>query len=160
MSSAYGLAIQLAIQIVAGVIISVITAALTVHLSLRRFYSEKWWERKAEAYSRIVEALQLECMHVEAALTALEFGRDSPDEKRDPLAKQARDARREIAKVTSIGAFIISESVADTLAVLGHALEQADDEPNFYDQLHSELVALKQAMARIRDIVKKELKYR
>ena len=154
------LALQLVVLIVSGVIVSIITATLTVRLSLRRFFSEKWWERKAEAYSRIVEALSLVRMNVEAVLTALETGGRFPDEECDLLAKQARDARSEIAKVTNLGAFIISESAADALAALDHTLKQAQDKPNLYDQLDSELVAVKQATAQIRDIAKKELKYR
>ena len=116
--------------------------------------------RKAEAYSRIVEALYLVRMNEQAVLTALETGQEFPDEEYDQLAKQARDARSEIAKVTSIGAFIISESAAGALARLDHALQKARDEPALYNLVDSELAAVKRAMAEIRDIAKEELKYR
>ena len=35
------------------------TAYLTVKFSLKKFFTEKWWERKADAYSNIVECLYL-----------------------------------------------------------------------------------------------------
>lgn len=38
-------------------IIAIIAPFVTVKLSLKLFYSEKWWEKKAEAYSHIVEHL-------------------------------------------------------------------------------------------------------
>jgi hypothetical protein len=129
------LALQLAIPILSGVIVSVITAVITVHLSLRRFYSEKWWERKAEAYSRIVECLYLVQLNAQAVLTAVEASQEFPDEEYDRLSEEARKAGTEIAKATSIGAFIISEAVADALARLHSRLEQAHNEPSFHGRL-------------------------
>jgi hypothetical protein len=35
----------------------VVTAVVTVRLSLRSFYSEKWWERKAETYTAVMDSL-------------------------------------------------------------------------------------------------------
>ena len=40
-----------------GLFIAVVTSILTVWLALWRFHSEKWWERKVELYSRLMEAL-------------------------------------------------------------------------------------------------------
>ena len=40
-----------------GVVIAAISSWITVQLSLRRFRTERWWERKAEAYERIIGAL-------------------------------------------------------------------------------------------------------
>jgi len=34
-----------------GIIIAVLTSILTVHLAIRRFHEEKWWEKKQEMYS-------------------------------------------------------------------------------------------------------------
>ena len=123
------LVLQFLIPIISGVIISIITALLTVHLSLRRFYSEKWWERKAEAYSNIVEALYVVRMNQQAVLTALESGQEFPDEEYDILAKRARSAQSEIVKVTSIGAFIISQDASDALDRLARALQEAQTNP-------------------------------
>ncbi len=48
-------------NIVAGVVIAIVSALgsaiVTVHLAFRRFRAEKWWEKKAEAYSRTIDAL-------------------------------------------------------------------------------------------------------
>ena len=59
-------------QVVSAIVIAVISARVTVHFALKRFYSEKWWERKTEAYTAIIEALH----HVRNyADTNLEFSR-------------------------------------------------------------------------------------
>jgi hypothetical protein len=49
--------LQFLANLVTSLVISVFTAVLTVQLSLRRFQSERWWERKVDAYTRIIEAL-------------------------------------------------------------------------------------------------------
>ncbi|HEX7406996.1 MAG TPA: hypothetical protein VF515_05015, partial [Candidatus Binatia bacterium] len=38
-------------------IVGVISSLFTSFLARRRFISERWWERKAEAYTRILDAL-------------------------------------------------------------------------------------------------------
>jgi hypothetical protein len=40
-----------------SLIVGICTAIFSVRLALRRFHAERWWERKAEAYSQIEEAL-------------------------------------------------------------------------------------------------------
>lgn len=40
-----------------GIISAILAAYFTARWSLRKLYSEKWWERKEKAYSEIVEAL-------------------------------------------------------------------------------------------------------
>ena len=41
-------------DIVSGGAIAIVTAFLTVRLSLKQFRSERLWERKIEAYERII----------------------------------------------------------------------------------------------------------
>lgn len=56
------------------VLLAVITAAVTVRLSLRNFYTEKWWERQAEAYSEILESLSHMKRHTDAFIRREEMG--------------------------------------------------------------------------------------
>ena len=48
-------------EVTVGVILSLITAFggafFGARLSLNRYYQEKWWDKKVEAYSQIIEAL-------------------------------------------------------------------------------------------------------
>lgn len=47
------------ISLVPSIIIAIITSVVTVRLSLKQFYSQKWWEKKAEAYTNIIESLAI-----------------------------------------------------------------------------------------------------
>jgi len=43
--------------LIPALFVSIITAVVTVKLSIKQFYSQRWWEKKAEAYSHIIENL-------------------------------------------------------------------------------------------------------
>ena len=45
------------VALVPSMIVSIFTAYVTVRLSMRQFYSQRWWEKRAEAYSQIIEHL-------------------------------------------------------------------------------------------------------
>ena len=45
------------ITILTGIFIAGITSLITVHLSINKFRTEKWWERKADAYTQLLDAL-------------------------------------------------------------------------------------------------------
>jgi len=47
---------EVALSIFTAIVIAAISSWITVQLSLRKFRAERWWERKAEAYSKIIEA--------------------------------------------------------------------------------------------------------
>ena len=72
-------------NLVVGLVIAVVSARVTVHFALKRFYSEKWWERKAEAYSSIIEALHhirnYADHHMEFEMRGAEIGRASCRER-------------------------------------------------------------------------------
>ena len=43
--------------LIPGIIIACLASILTVRLAIRRFHEEKWWEKKQEMYSRLLEIL-------------------------------------------------------------------------------------------------------
>ena len=44
-------------NIAAGLFVAVVTSVVTVRLSIKRFRSERWWERKVEAYTDLLSSL-------------------------------------------------------------------------------------------------------
>jgi hypothetical protein len=63
-----------------GILIAAVSAWITVQLSLRRFRTERWWERKVEAYERIIGALHDAKAFADTHLHAGLEQRDVPDE--------------------------------------------------------------------------------
>ena len=52
-----------------SIVAAIVSAWITARLSLRKFYSEKQWERKFAAYSNIIEAMHHIREHADTNLT-------------------------------------------------------------------------------------------
>ena len=82
-------------QFLLSVFTAVVTSITTVWLSLRRFYSEKWWERKVAAYTAIIKSLHHMKRDIEENMSAEERGRELSEERKAELAKSiGKDGRR------------------------------------------------------------------
>jgi hypothetical protein len=149
---------QLLFSIISGVVVAIVTSLVTVHLSLRRFYSERWWERKAEAYSSIIESLHHVKNNLEALMDAEERGRTISEDTRKQLADLSAKGYREVEKATSIGAFIISDHAANSLMELRRRFQQRDPEMSWYNYLESRLTAIDQCLVEMRTTARKDLK--
>ncbi|MBJ8454301.1 hypothetical protein I6M90_21410 [Acinetobacter bereziniae] len=48
---------NLLISIISGSVIAIISSYLTSMWTMKKFYTEKWWDRKEQAYTEIINAL-------------------------------------------------------------------------------------------------------
>lgn len=99
-------------------LVAVLTAVITVRPSFRRFQDERWWDRKADAYSRIIESL-----HHIVALNSLDysefFGEATGDEEhREKIRESYSKAISDLELATGVGAYAISDDAAKVLADL------------------------------------------
>jgi hypothetical protein len=138
--------------------IAVVTSVLTVRLSLHRFHAERWWERKAEAYSRIVETLH-QLMEYHAAMSEDAMNYKERDEAQfAKLHDEYQQAYRDLRKATGIGAYIIFDEVAAALASLDARPRPkwSREEPP-WEPYDAEFEAYKEALEQIRRLAKKDL---
>lgn len=139
--------------LVPSLIVAVLTAVITVRLSLRRFRTERWWEHKADVYSRIVGALYNVAEYCSEESRATLRGADIGED-----AKQRyKEAHRDLKKVTAIGAYIISDEVAEALAKLEARPRLASDEYDFLQALDADYKAYKATLEEVRELAKKDL---
>lgn len=105
------LLIQLAVS--AGITISVafLAAHLAAHTTLKRFYKERMWERKANAYTTILEALHLSQewygKHFDAAITR----RELTEEYAKRLTEQSATARAQMMRAIEGQTWLLSPEV-------------------------------------------------
>jgi hypothetical protein len=90
----------------------------TVQLSLRRFQAERWWERKVEAYTRIIEALHHVIAYSKLLEKELSENQEYSEEHRDNMASSSHKAMNDLRMAADVGAYIISDDVAKILAEL------------------------------------------
>lgn len=103
------------------------TSVLTVRLALGRYYSERWWERRLDAYTRVHDALSVQLKQTKAESDAMDdyyselyrtgeaHARTVPDDLANELRKNWRESERELEDALIRGAFLLSE---DAVALL------------------------------------------
>lgn len=113
--------------IAAGLLVSVVTSVLTVRLALGRYYSERWWERRLDAYTRVHDALSVQLKQTKAESDAMDdyyselyrtgeaHAKPVPDEVTEELRKNWRESERELEDAIIRGAFLLSEDAVGLL---------------------------------------------
>ena len=138
-------------------IIAGATSFLTVRLSIKKFHSVKWWEKKVLAYSRIVESLSDmkycigEWIDVNVCIKKL----DGEESKR--LSKEYRQARKSIIKAASAGTYIVSDETANALEKLVRELDE-EDQKSLLGELGNHYHAVGECITKIAGYVQNDLK--
>ena len=137
-----------------------ITAWITVKLALRRFYTEKWWERKAQAYSEIIGSLAKMRVCFDKWKERFFEHKDMSPETIKKVNEEYASAKRVIESAVAAGSFIVSEETAQVLGSFLKELQKEDirgNWPNDLDRHHGEVI---ECIARLREIAKRELSKR
>ncbi len=120
------------VTLIVGLVISVATAWLTVKFSLSQFRSERWWERKANAYGDAISVLV-------AMAYSLQRGYDDENrrnfdesynitpETRSAIHDEFRKSRERIEQVAIEGDYILSRNSAASLLTLVKELQEKPD---------------------------------
>lgn len=143
------------------IFLAIISALLTAKVALKSFRSQRWWERKADAYSRIVESLH-DLMEYHSAMSDESMtGAERNEAQFAQLRGEYEKAYRDLRKVTGIGAYIISDEVAQVLAALD-ARPRPQWKPAVppWELYDAEFDAYKTALMQIRQLAKKDLHVR
>lgn len=142
------------------ILASVITFVLTIRWSLTKFLKEKKWEKKSEAYARIIEALHHMKHVIKNLIKSIEKGK-SLDSFLDKEADRYKRARAELDKYFDIGKFYISD---ESLQELNKYFELSEEHgkaqeagESTADILNDELKALSMCLENIKSRSIKEL---
>lgn len=148
---------EIATNILTAILIAFLSSWITVQLSLRRYRTEKWWEKKVEAYTRIVEALHNSKALIEAYLLAVEEGANVSPERKKELEKRAHASYDEIIKAKDVGEFLLSRKAIKCLC---RYQERSTDDPNdmWYEHLENEFTATKECLDALIIAAKEDLK--
>lgn len=146
------------ISLVPSIVIAIITAVLTVKLSLKQFYSQKWWEKKIEVYTKIIESLAIMQHYMGLWFDELIGLNSINEETNQKFAIDYHKHRHYIIEVSNQGAFIISNEVAIELEKLIKELNQ--DEQDLIADYGDKYSALKKSIEKIRNMAKKDLMIR
>jgi hypothetical protein len=140
-----------------ALIVGIVTAILSVRLALRRFRAERWWERKAEAYSTLLVALFDIRRYLEFEIRAIEERFEPAEEFLSELRDRSRKGHFEIRKAAAVGTFLYSAPVAERLEALIRDFERPRHNHDFYEEYCEDLDSVRAALAEIKKMGKADL---
>lgn len=143
--------------LITGIVVAVVSALVTVRFALKRFHSEKWWERKAEAYGAIIEALHHVRNYADTHLAFLARGKELPEAGDEELTHKLQDAMAELRKRYDIGNFVISTEAVVAMNTLMKELDASTKNVTWDTHLVLKLEAVDKCLASMRALARTDL---
>jgi len=147
-------------SIISGLIPAIIvsiTAYVTIKLSVKQFYSGKWWEKKAEAYSRIIENLSYLQYYFGEWYSEGLNEKKLTDKDKEKLSEGSRKTRESITKTAVIGAYVVSDDTATALATLLRELEKENPIGDWVGDIDRCYGLVKECIEKIKEYAKADL---
>jgi len=145
------------LDIIKALLIGAGVSWITVRLALRRYYTQKWWERKAQAYSEIIGSLaKMRICFDKWADEELRY-KEIRAEARKKVNEEYASAKRVIDNTVAVGSFIVSEKAAEVLESFLKELQKEDIQGNWLNDLHRHHSEVIKCIAKLREIAKREL---
>lgn len=109
--------------IITGAATGLVVAFFTARYALRRFYQEKWWEKRLAAFTEVIEyAYQIKraedywYAQISAQRGADESFQAMSKEDEDALMAEFKLAMKELTKISYLSSFTLSENSSELLA--------------------------------------------
>lgn len=116
---------------------------LAVRMSLKQFRSTRWWEKKAEAYSNIMEHLTTLQFALGAWCDESSHLRDFSKSEKEILNKKFGEATEVIEKAAAAGAYMISNEASNALTTCIGKLHKTDSRGDWLSDLDRHYSAIK-----------------
>ena len=146
------------LTVVATIVSAGLSAFLGAWLALRRYRSERWFDRKLAMYTAVFDAMnelyeemdQLmdEEIHPNVGLTP---------KYRTALATASAKARLRLRKASRLGAFTISREAEAILVRLLGQLDQAVGEEGYFDILDKRAATISAGLAELKTAARRDL---
>jgi hypothetical protein len=149
--------LTLAAAILAFVASVIATVVAAYNGRFRRYALERWWDRKAEAYARVIEALADLVYYHETHLRAAEEHRDLSDEKRGEIETAWKRGSAEVRRAAAIGAFLISPKAEAALKALYEPSTSKVHANDWYGAVEDGYVSTRAALTAVVEAAKNDL---
>jgi len=145
-----------------------LASLVTYWLSRRRFILERWWDRKADTYAKIIGSLVALTYSLDRWIR-YEEEKEFEEEGPSPRAEKEYEAafaeydevQTQIERAATEGDYIISEKAANALSQLVRQLRKRPELPTWYDffgQLHTDLGVARNCLQTMRDEARSDLR--
>lgn len=133
-------------------------AFLTARWATKRAFEQRWWERKEQAYSEIVEALHDMIRYADLCAEDYLTHREEDHPKKKEFGENYTKAYWNIQRATDIGAFLISDEAAGILEALRKRPKLKWEENPPWEIYEEDSKHYRDALAAIRKCAKTDLR--
>jgi hypothetical protein len=127
--------LDLLLKAFSAVAIAALSSWITVYLSRNKFRSERWWEKKVEAYERVIDAFHKSKKFNSEHIRADELKIEMNESRQAELSLQAKEARDEILRASDVGSFVLSKNALSILAKYEAESENIPRFDSWYEHL-------------------------
>ncbi len=149
---------MIAISAMAGAVASLLSVPLGHWLAIRRHVSQRWWERKADAYNSILLGLaEVRTALVDVLNELLDDSGEMDQAELDKALKAWDDAASRVGPLGNQGTFIISAEASRILLSLQEPLRAPPRKGEESDWMYRMVVTLRDATAQFGAEAKRDL---
>ena len=146
------------LNIFAGVSIAALSSWITVHLSLRRYRTEKWWEKKAEAYSVLLGAIHDAKAFAEIQLLAEHQERELSAEEATEIYEKTKKSGSEVYRAMDVGAFYLSKEAIMRLKLYKQQRQHSEKAGDWIQYLKEDLTSTDSCLKDMIELAHNDLK--
>jgi len=144
--------------IITAILGSIIASYFAAKWSVRKFYLEKWWQRKEDAYVEIIDALYDLLRYCQIRKEDYGGGTRYSEDQEKQFDERYSQAIWKIKKATDIGAFVVSAKAAIALKELQNRPKLEWDRNCPEDIYEQDYQYYKDALNKIVNVAKEDLK--
>ena len=133
-----------------------LAAWLAARFALRRYYSEKVWERKVAAYTAIFESLHDMETWFDEHLTAYFRGRDISDEESSKLGESYEKAKADLGRRLSSEAWLIPSECQERLQKMTRDRDR-ENSSDWFEMLDTRSAIVSQAKRDLIQLMRADL---
>jgi len=144
-------------ELLVPITVGVLSTLITYRLTRRKFISERWWEKKAETYTRIIEAMwHLRNYYHTSYGDAIDEA-NITKERKEELWKHWRAGMDEVERVAIIGEFMISEEATAFLQAYLKKPEISYQPGEWDSKIYDDYVRTSNSLMKLIEIARKDL---
>jgi len=149
---------KIATAVIPGLIIAIVASIVTVRLSIRRFHEEKWWEKKEEAYSNLIELFHhfkdYTSKHIDDVIEPEKF----TEEERKSWGKDWKEFNRKYAKARDLASFHLSDLAVSILDNYDKKRKEASKNEDVFQWMEDDYAAASECLEQLKMAAKNDLK--
>jgi len=149
--------VPIVVEILPGVASGLIAAFFAARWSVKKFYKEKWWERKEQAYVEIINSLYDVVQYLEIMKEDYGQGTGYSKESESELRQKYSSGYWNIKKATDVGAFVISDKAQKVLIDLKERPKLNWREEPSWEIYESDYLAYRETLDKIVVLAKADL---